>query len=125
MGSLISPERIFTYDDIDVLYKTQRGRQDRRHLVVVFSGFCPLGKYNFDGSVANGCRFDILWIKDEFEGNNAYYLCHRMNFDIQSAIIGLISSELDRLGLDKDECTLMGYSKGGNSCPFLRSKLWI
>lgn len=116
--SLISSEKIFSRAGVDVIYKTQAGRQDRRHLVVVFSGFCPLGKYNFDGTVANGCRFDILWIKDEFEGNNSYYMCRDMDFSIENIVIDLIQNELDRLDLKKSDCTLMGYSKGGTAALF-------
>lgn len=115
MGSRISAEKTYTHSAVDVIFKTQSGLQDRRHLVVVFSGFCPLGSYNFDGTVANGCRFDILWIKDEFDGNNSYYLSRGMNFDVEEAVIALIRSELNRLDLSLGDCTLMGYSKGGTA----------
>ncbi|WP_461168973.1 accessory Sec system protein Asp2 [Arthrobacter sp. Z1-15] len=118
----ISPKKIHVHNGIEVEYKTQAPRQDRRHLVVVFSGFCPIGKYNFDGTVADGCRFGILWINDVFDGDNCYYLCSGMNFSVEAAVVSLINDELERLGLTKDECTLFGYSKGGSAALYFGLK---
>lgn len=58
---------------------------------------------------------DILWINDVFEGDNAYYLCQNMVFDIEKAVIALIEETLLSLELTKDQCTLLGYSKGGSA----------
>lgn len=118
----ISPEKTYTRHGVNVVFKTQDSRQDRRHLVVVFSGFCPIGKYNFDGTVADGCKFSILWINDVFDGNNSYYVCNRMDFSVEAAVISLIESEIARLGLEKSECTLLGYSKGGSAALYFGLK---
>ncbi|MGL5759073.1 hypothetical protein [Plesiomonas sp.] len=110
-------ESTFEFNDIKIKYKFRQGLQDRQHLLVVFSGFGwpkPI-VYNFDGAVLSGCRSSILWIKDEFLDECTYYLCHKMNFSIESAIISLIDSTIKKLSLTRTQCTLLGASKGGSA----------
>ncbi|GAA1358219.1 hypothetical protein GCM10009596_10860 [Arthrobacter rhombi] len=98
-----------------VEYKTRARRQDRRHLLVVFSGFRPPGTFDFDGSVVAGVRSDILWIRDSVDETPVYYLGQRGNLDYADAVQELIQSILVELSLDQTQCTFAGFSKGGSA----------
>ncbi|MGL5990393.1 MAG: hypothetical protein ACRCZT_01750 [Plesiomonas sp.] len=110
-------EHIIELENILLKYKIKKGSQDRKHLLVIFSGFGggKLGTYDFSGSVLSGCRSNILWIKDDFDGKCTYYLCQAMDFSIEKAVITLIDRILNSLNLSRKQCTLLGGSKGGSA----------
>jgi hypothetical protein len=103
----------FVRNDVVVQYKRRASRLDRRHLIVSFAGVGPLDGYEFDGPSTKESQANWLWLKDNFDGQHAYYLCRNMDHGIEDAVIELIDGELARLGLTRDECTLLGVSKGG------------
>ncbi|WP_429152641.1 accessory Sec system protein Asp2 [Aeromonas veronii] len=111
----MSQEQVFIKDGCNVFYKFQAAKQDRKHLLVVFSGFGAKRNiiYDFTGASSLGCRSNILWIKDDFYNECAFYLCHQMKFDIENTIISLINETISTLNIDKDNVTLIGFSKGG------------
>ncbi|RJT15164.1 accessory Sec system protein Asp2 [Rahnella inusitata] len=101
------------FKDYHVQYVFSPAKQDRKHLLVVFSGFGL--DYDFYGATLDGCRSNILWIKDEFKGGNTYYLCVNQDFTIEEAVIDLINTTLEKLLLTEKQCTLSGFSKGGSA----------
>lgn len=103
----------FVRNDVVVQYKRRASRLDRRHLIVSFAGVGPLDKFEFDGPSTQESQANWLWLKDNFDGQHAYYVCRDMDHAIEDAVIELIDAELARLGLTRDECTLLGVSKGG------------
>lgn len=110
-------ESVYTRGSVTVGYRLRPQSGDRRHLVVVFAGVSK-GKhdfYGFDGHALDHVKGAVLWIKDSFEENNAYYMCRGLHFDIEQAVAALIDSTLSDLGLTHDQCTLMGGSKGGSA----------
>ncbi len=106
-------DNVFNHNENTVEYRFARAKQDRRHLLIVFSGFATA--YDFMGNTASGCRSNILWIKDSFDNNYSYYLCKKMNFSIEESVIALIESIRINLSLNKSQCTLLGFSKGGSA----------
>ncbi|MGS3152090.1 hypothetical protein ACB268_15005, partial [Aeromonas sanarellii] len=44
-----------------------------------------------------------------------YYICKKMDFSVERAVIALIDSVLQQTGLSKHQCTLLGASKGGSA----------
>lgn len=109
----------YEYLGLSVTYKERSARQDRHHLIVVFSGFRPPGSpYDFDGSVADTLRSHMLWIRDDFDGEMCYYIRNRSGFVVSDAVNSLIESKRKELGLRKDQCTFMGFSKGGSAALF-------
>lgn len=113
-------ENIYNHNGTEVKYLFSKAKQDRQHLLVVFSGF--MGTYDFSGKSAEGCRSNILWIKDEFEKNYSYYICKENDFTIEHAVIELISYWLSKLSLTKNDCTLLGFSKGGSAALYFGLK---
>ncbi len=113
-------EKKYAYNDITVDHIFQNAKQDRQHLLIVFSGFSV--DYEFRGGATDGCRSNILWIKDKFFGDYTYYLCHQKSFVIEQAVFNLIESFRIKLGLTKRQCTLMGFSKGGSAALFFGLK---
>lgn len=101
----------------NVKYFFQPARQDRKHLLVIFSGFGSATSitYDFRGDTAASCRSNILWIGDDFNGECAYYLCKDMQLDLEDSILSLIELTLSSLSLNRCQCTLMGFSKGGSA----------
>lgn len=104
----------FESDDCKVTYKFRPAKQDRKHLIVIFSGFRNKDTYDFDGSVIDGLRSNILWIKDVFNDEYAYYL-YSQNKDLTISIYNLIEKIRIDLGLEKSHVTLTGFSKGGTA----------
>lgn len=106
-------EETFQFANLNLKYKTRQARKDIPHLVVMFSGIRPDKGYEFDGKASESIHGHWLWIRDELEGEHTYYLSHKSDTTIQDAVLALIDSELKRLNLTRDNCTLVGFSKGG------------
>lgn len=117
-------EHFFKNKDIILKYKEKPSSQDRRHLLVIFSGFKlgPMTGYDFQGNAVNSYKGHVLWIKDDFDDLCSYYLCKHMDFSIEEAVINLIYKKLDELRLGFDECTLAGFSKGGTAALYFGIK---
>lgn len=109
-------EKNIKIEGLDIYYKRKPGRYDTKHLVVVFSGFSGDGKptYNYE-NVLKTCPADVLWIKDYFHGGECYYLCSNGKMEIEKSIFSFISQVLNELGLDRENCTFLGGSKGGSA----------
>lgn len=110
-------ENEFYFENKIIKYLFQESKQDRRHLVVVFSGFGSNRsvEYDFTGEPAASCRSNILWIKDDINDECTYYLCNSLDFGVENAVISLITSTMERLNITRNMCTLMGFSKGGSA----------
>ncbi|MGL3807112.1 hypothetical protein ACSYDW_13540 [Paeniglutamicibacter sp. R2-26] len=106
----------FVHKGLTVIYKHRRSLQDRRHLLVIFSGgFGPKRGYDLNGSVVDGIRTDILWIRDTFDGDFSYYIrTHKRGELVAEAVAALIDKIRVERGLEKHHCTFMGISKGGS-----------
>jgi hypothetical protein len=106
----------FVFQGLSVTYKFRRSMQDRRHLLVVFSGgFGPKRGYDLNGSVVDGIRTDILWIRDTFDGDFSYYIrTHRRGTLVAEAVAALIDKIRLERGLEKHHCTFFGISKGAS-----------
>lgn len=98
-----------------VEYRFRPAEGDARHLIVVFSGLGAPNGYHFAGKSLMDLRANILWIRDDFDGNYSYYMCRNMDFGIESAVSGLIERTLAHLGLSRDQVSLLGVSKGGSA----------
>ncbi|WP_185064485.1 alpha/beta hydrolase [Kluyvera ascorbata] len=111
-------------DGIEIKYKLKKRKYDTQHLIIVFSGFGASGTsftYDFESALQE-CPATTIWIKDEFYGNCTYYICKDMNFNISEAIYKFIMNSLNELALSKEQCTLIGFSKGGSSALYFGMK---
>ncbi|GAA1497242.1 hypothetical protein [Paeniglutamicibacter kerguelensis] len=110
----------FVHKGLSVIYKYRRSLQDRRHLLVVFSGgFGEDKRYDLNGSVVDGIRTDILWIRDRFDGDFSYYIrTHKRGELIAEAVNALIEKIRLERGLEKQHCTFLGFSKGASGALF-------
>lgn len=101
---------------IEIIYKYKPRKYDNKHLIIVFSGFGGVSEftYDFQHSLDN-CPAHILWIKDCFYSHCSYYLCYKMSFDIENAIYSFICHFIKDLNLEKNNVTLIGFSKGGSA----------
>lgn len=110
-------EQTSTIDGVKISYLFQPAKQDRKHLVIIFSGFGSKSSisYDFIGESAQSCRSNILWIKDSFNEECSYYLNTIYSDKVEAAIFGLISDFIIKLGINKNQCTLVGFSKGGTA----------
>ncbi|RTP87411.1 hypothetical protein EKN30_24050 [Enterobacter asburiae] len=61
------------------------------------------------------CRSNILWISDDFENECAYYISKDSKLSLENSVLALIQSVLQTLNLNEEQCTLMGFSKGGSA----------
>lgn len=100
---------VHDYEEIQLEYKFSLPKRDRRHLVVVFSGGF-VGGYDFDGSSFTRLGCSILWIRDK---QNSYYIQRNGNDVFERAVQDLIDKKAEDFGLEKNQITLLGTSKGG------------
>ena len=106
-------EHTLVHEGVTVHCKSRPAKLDRRHLVVMFAGIRPIDSYEFDGRGSRDSQANWLWLKDDFGGQYSYYLCNGLDFSVERAVIAAIDRELERLGLGHEDCTLVGFSKGG------------
>ncbi|MFJ1791424.1 hypothetical protein [Kitasatospora griseola] len=100
---------------VPVEYRFSHARSGTRHLVVVFANFSAPQEYGFSNGVLDQVRANILWIRDLFDGGNAYYLCKDMDFGVERSVAALIAGFVHALGLTADQVTMFGGSKGGTA----------
>ena len=103
-------EKTYSYDNIDIKYILKSATADKHHLVVIFTGFAE--KYSFF-NVAQQFKSNVLWIQDNYQGIECYYLGKASKLDFLEAANDLIKYCLESLSLNKNQCTLLGASKGG------------
>ncbi|WP_406465131.1 hypothetical protein OHB07_29785 [Streptomyces sp. NBC_00111] len=105
-----------------VQYRFSHAKKGNQHLVVVFANFAAPDDYGWSNGVFGSLRSNILWIRDQFDGHNSYYLCKGMDFDLERSVVTLISNVMTSLGLTPDQCTMWGGSKGGSAALYFGLK---
>lgn len=98
-----------------VQYRFSHAKKGNQHLVVVFANFSAPDDYGWSNGIFDGLTSNILWIRDQFDGMNSYYLCKGMDFELERSVITLISNVMNSLGLTPDQCTMWGGAKGGSA----------
>lgn len=96
-----------------VNYRFKVSNRDCNHLLIVMSGFNVPDPtiYDFENALMH-CDSYILWIKDDFRGKPAYYLCNQMSFEIEDNVSDLIKGVISFL--KNPNVSIMGASKGGS-----------
>lgn len=113
-------EKTYQYNNkITVDYKLKSATADKKHLVVIFTGF--MADYNYEGS-GSRLKSNVLWIKDSYNGYECYYVGQNGRLDYELAVNSLIENVLLSLGLSKEQCTLFGGSKGGYGALYIGIK---
>ncbi|MER5556334.1 hypothetical protein ABT001_32550 [Streptomyces sp. NPDC002793] len=105
-----------------VQFRFSHAKKGNRHLVVVFAEIAAPDDYGWSNGAFGGLRSNILWIRDQFDGHNSYYLCKGMDFDLERSVVTLISNVMNSLGLTPDRCTMWGSSKGGSAALYFGLK---
>ena len=101
---------------IKIKYKFKAQKYDCDHLIIVFSGFGSSSEFTYDfDNLLHLSYANVLWIKDDFDGHCCYYLCNKMNFIIEEAVITFINNKISELQLTNDKCSIIGFSKGGSA----------
>lgn len=118
----IKDEQFFQHGDIRLGFLERPAAQDRQHLTVFLCGIKPNNGYDFTGTSSAGLRSHFLWIKDDWDGVATWYLCKGFDFQYENAVVALVDSKLYELGLTKDQCTLVGFSKGASAALYLGLK---
>ncbi|CNB36040.1 accessory Sec system protein Asp2 [Yersinia intermedia] len=110
-------------DGVEIKYKFKPRKYDTQHLIIIFSGFGGAGEFTYDFENAlQDCPAHVLWIKDDFYDHCTYYICQKMNFNIEEAIHNFIMRTVSELKLNKEQCTLAGFSKGGSAALYFGLK---
>lgn len=94
-----------------IKYDLKSARKDISHLVVLFNGYRH-GGWDFHNSI-DFLKCNVLMIEDSFDNVQSCYLGKDQNFDFADMVNVLIEKTLVDLGLSKNDCTLLGASKGG------------
>lgn len=104
----------FNYlNGLDVHYRYKPASLDNQHLLIVMSGFNLPDPTVYDFTLLEHTRAAVLWIKDDFNGLPAYYLCNNLQFNIEHGVSQLIRAVIE---LTKpSDVTILGASKGGSA----------
>lgn len=116
-------EENIKFDGFTFKYILKNRSYDTNHLIVVFSGFGGKSVFNYDFLKAlQSNRAYVLWIKDDFFDNGlaTFYLdpIAQSEKKLEKAIIKFLYKILAYLNLNKENCTLLGCSKGGAGALF-------
>lgn len=107
-------ERIFKASPgLEIHYRLQTPKYDCQHLLIVMSGFNLPDPTIYDFTMLAHCRSTIVWIKDDFNGLPAYYLCSNMKFDIEKGVSTLIDAIIN--AVKPKYISILGASKGGSA----------
>jgi len=114
-------ERIFkAQPGLDIHYRLQTPKYDCQHLLIVMSGFNIPDPTIYDFNMLTHCRSAILWVKDDFNGRPAYYLCKNMKFDIEQGVSTLIDAMINTV--KPKHASILGASKGGSAALYFGIK---
>lgn len=107
-------EKTFKFrPDINIHYRIKKSKYDCQHLLIVMSGFNLPDPTIYEFDILSHCRSTVLWIKDDFKGLPAYYLCNDMKFDIENGVSLLIDAVIDNV--KPVNVSILGASKGGSA----------
>ncbi|MFW0179404.1 DUF6270 domain-containing protein [Rothia sp. P7208] len=114
---LTSGEHLFQGQKHSLKYMFRQGSSDRKHLLVIFSGFRAKGTLDFSGAALSSIRHNVLWIYDEFgeDHQNSYYLMEHGTFSIRDTVDEFLNSVREELDLSWENIAYTGFSKGGTA----------
>lgn len=98
---------------LDIHYRYKPASVDNQHLLIVMSGFNLPDPTIYDFTLLQHTQSAVLWIKDDFNGLPAYYLCNNMNFEIEHGVSQLIRSVIELT--TPSNVSIVGASKGGSA----------
>lgn len=106
------------FKNIEFKYLFKKRKYDNNSMIVVFSGFGASGNFTYDfKNVLNEIHSSVLWIKDDFYGNAAYY--YSLNGqEIHSVINDFILDIAQKNNIENENIILSGFSKGGSAALF-------
>ncbi|WP_277977487.1 hypothetical protein [Pantoea endophytica] len=99
--------------ELDIHYRYKPASADNQHLLIVMSGFNLPDPTIYDFTLLQHTQSAVLWIKDDFNGLPAYYLCNNMNFEIEHGVSQLIRSVIELT--TPSNVSILGASKGGSA----------
>jgi hypothetical protein len=118
MDNLSSNELKIIFKSLELTYIFKKRKYDNNSMIVVFSGFGAAGNFTYDFKNAlNEIHSSVLWIKDDFYGNAAYYYAVNGR-DIHPIINDFILDVAHKNNVKKDNIILSGFSKGGSAALF-------
>lgn len=103
-----------------ISYILKPNRKDIPHLIVLFNGYRH-GGCDFENAI-NFFKCNVLIVLDIFKGNQSCYLGNEGKLDFSDLVVELINRVLQKLSLTKNDCTLLGGSKGGFASLFIGIK---
>ncbi|MBB1198989.1 hypothetical protein EGM70_01540 [Enterobacteriaceae bacterium 89] len=111
----MAEDRIFQQNTpYPVHYRFRQASRDCQHLLIVMSGFNVPDPTIYDFTQVLGhCDSHLLWIKDDFAGLPAYYLCQDMSFGVENNVSQLINGVIQFLNCR--QVSIVGSSKGGSA----------
>ena len=123
MFTLSAQEESIDYEGFNFKYILKDKTYDTNHIIVVFSGFGSKSSFTYDFlNTLKSSRAYILWIKDDFYNNGeaTYYIdpVYSESNKLEQAVSRFLDKILDFTNVSRENCTLLGASKGGSSALF-------
>lgn len=120
MFILSAQEEKIDFEGFTFKYILKNRTYDTNHLIVVFSGFGAKSSFTYDFlNALKSSRAYVLWIKDDFydNGQATYYIdpIYSESNKLEQAISKFLEKIIDFLNVNRENCTLLGASKGGSS----------
>lgn len=110
-----------------VKYFCKPSENDRRKVIIIFSGFRPAGTLDFFGNSVKPIRNEVIWIHDSFgeKGSMSYYLFNKGKNGPENAIADFIDIVAEDRGITRQDIILAGFSKGGTAALYYAYKLGV
>ena len=121
-GNFVIKDLTTVFNNIEFKYIFKKRKYDCNSMIVVFSGFGATGNFTYDFiNVLNEINSAVLWIKDDFYGNAAYYYSVNGR-EIHTTVNAFILDIAQKNNILKDNIILSGFSKGGSAALFYALK---
>ena len=114
MKTLLKNERIYN-GKREIKHLFIPSQQESKHLIVMFSGFNPVGTppaYNYIRTLQH-VDVNKLYILDDYGGRGCYYLGENRVFDVEESVHSLIGQIASENAIKDENIICCGSSKGG------------
>lgn len=108
-------------------YFCKESENDRRKVILIFSGFRPAGTLDFFGNSIKPIRNEVIWLHDAFGENSteSYYLFSRGENGPERAVTEFIDNLISERGITRQDVIVAGFSKGGSAALYFAYKLGL
>lgn len=127
MGKIRAGSNEEVFEGETLKYFCKESENDRRKIILIFSGFRPAGTLDFFGNSIKPIRNEVIWLHDSFgmNGTESYYLFSNGQNGPECSVTSFIDALAQERGIDRKDIISAGFSKGGSAALYYAYKLGL